>query len=1303
MTFSNVPPSTLADWISRIAERPSGLCLAAVEAEHLKRQLTYSELNMKADLFAQNLLVKLVTLDDSPLPHGTPRPVCLHMHRTVDWYIAYVGCSRAGVALVCHSRDLLDKKIENARMSAIQSLLSPILVITDDSFSSFMTPAPEPLSNTRERSSVMAYHFTGGSTSESKCVKITESMVVHELVSYPLILTGLTNPKKVLQNSSTYWPASAFGQLDIAIAFNACAVLSDGKIEKSVSDHEIDCIGMVPSVLRSLEAISSLKTIFTWGEPLPMDIALKWCTRVQLIDLLIATEYWLSLYSVVTTPENGLEYKLVPNVNFQIKDQILFIAGDMVTPGYVGQSDRFHTLEGKVFFCTNDSVMQTRNNQIKYIGRSDDLVKIGGKFVHLKEAEALIKECVGEFVLECVVLKRGSIIHVAFNLSKIVNIPFIIQIVKKTLPTVESKNVHFVSQIPRNPVTGKIDHTALLAMVDPPWTDPQYTEKDIPENAKFSIPNPNRWIWLILVFLFFSFDIKIIIKIVEQLISSGVQCDETLKKLILFPFVSAGICILEKYRFLKKIIYEFPGGQFFFTIFILMFWKLIWIIDQLIVTIGIIGILSLTRENAKISDQMVLKNALFWSFFHLIVLCFFSFALPLVLMWRPKTIASWMWIFYMTLPSKLGWAWQDWWKTVDSYSMLLPYYFSKFDVWLKRVSIVRGPIVDLIQFWKTCWTPTIGFITAEQKKHVPRTKCTRCVQMSNSGSLDKKGFWVCETCWWMQIGWFGSNKGDAIEETRDGKADNKEYNISLKESEIFQKSRLILDSFGIVDSSDLNIFTSISSLLKISIFEKLQQQFAILGKKCSAMLFFKDISSFSDFFLQIDRIIVSVDSSDNHLSVVKPYYKINNCSPALWENGACDWLLKIRPPNGLKNPEQNVKNIIAKLVERHLSMRAFPLDDLRRTDYLQEAIGQIAGVPLLKKLTMKAAKELWPRICVTTPPKETPVKFIYPETFSEKSILSLVSCHRGESVFVPPVEFLVFLPFTDSDDVVETIYIYFRITHLFADGYCASTIASDLDMLFTDPLRELQVANGFEVLEKRLFSNFNLEKSLYGSNLATHGEEIGSREATLVKVVWLQKSVVMNLASFSRQIGIPTEILIMGIVAFSLGQKMNWNRIPITLMHAMRDGMNETNMIGYFAEYKELGFFPCNFLQLLHALNVKIRDRNWRTYSQNLYDHCIGQHRWDGDMFPISFNVLPHMRNGVCVESVDTYWRASPRNNMKDCRLIHVYIEETKLDSEWGIRFHFNKKMFDCDWILDYVTNFLENSISLDVLGRASK
>lgn len=79
---------------------------------------------------------------------------------------------------------------------------------------------------------------------------------------------------RVLQQHSMYWGASAYGEVDIALAFGCALVFAEAwdteNLVAEIRRHSVTCSGLVPSVLAAIEHrdVPTLRCVFTWGEAL---------------------------------------------------------------------------------------------------------------------------------------------------------------------------------------------------------------------------------------------------------------------------------------------------------------------------------------------------------------------------------------------------------------------------------------------------------------------------------------------------------------------------------------------------------------------------------------------------------------------------------------------------------------------------------------------------------------------------------------------------------------------------------------------------------------------------------------------------------------------------------------------------------------------------------------------------------------------------------------------------------------------------------------------------------------------------
>ena len=467
-------------------------CEASRDRFSLEAGRSSSFRHLRDDSFtiARSLSLRLNSGVSDPL---CKRPVGICMTRGSGWLSAFIALVRLGVPVVPMTQDISDSAAMEARNSVIVTCLHPILVVCDSStpqsvkelcasnsvpvidIKDLLNPNPtpnQPISRLRDISRVpLAYLYTGGTTGGCKCVQVSHGMAMHEMDGYKQLLPpSSSSPDIVLQNSSSYWGATFLGQINIGLALGACIVFSDNPTDLTpiIESERITIIGLVPSQLRALSGpCPALRTIFTWGEKLPENLAKKWIKSktTQVIELLVSTEYWLSLFAL----NGSSEFTVLesPNVDVKIFANELCIGGQCVTPfGYTDDTinrTAFITIEGKRYFKTNDLVSVTRTGKLKFSGRSDNLVKIGGEWRDLLSIETALRELKGvEDVallpvsstgiygakpVVFVVMSRGPMTQFS-NIRKIVNEEYV--------------RLVFVHKIPRNFVTGKVDRRALI-------------------------------------------------------------------------------------------------------------------------------------------------------------------------------------------------------------------------------------------------------------------------------------------------------------------------------------------------------------------------------------------------------------------------------------------------------------------------------------------------------------------------------------------------------------------------------------------------------------------------------------------------------------------------------------------------------------------------------------------------------------------------------------------------------------------------------------------------------------------------
>jgi len=485
-------------------------CVCRGKQRHV---LTYSELCDRSRILEAGLTSRLLRdgVCSALPPVGVGHVLALQVPRThVDFVPLLVAVSRVGIPFVLLSTDLEDKMLESERNSFIFKMLQPCLRVASRGFADSTATFVEDLgidgSNALKlgsscmqqvapgatASTVFCYMFTGG-TYRTKVVQLSHSMVVHERSAYHELWRPQTKSTaqsvRVLAHTSVYWGASALGQLSISLAYGGTAVWTEAtevaELQRCVREEVITVLGVVPDHLDLLAPqnpdteLPTIECVFTWGERLPIKVAERWRGHrlAQLFELLISTEYWLSLYA---RPLEGSTLRIVSGADTLVLQDDgrpagvgeigeLCISGPMVTPGYLpidGQPvpDVFlFTDDGKCYFRTRDLVRRVERGVI-YKGRADMMAKDRGKWVDMNAIEDSILRLEGVQAAKVVPDIHHEHYHAFVVLDG--NVGHILDAIRMVIPS--WVQVWAVPQLVRHPVTRKVDVSRLLRAVPNP-------------------------------------------------------------------------------------------------------------------------------------------------------------------------------------------------------------------------------------------------------------------------------------------------------------------------------------------------------------------------------------------------------------------------------------------------------------------------------------------------------------------------------------------------------------------------------------------------------------------------------------------------------------------------------------------------------------------------------------------------------------------------------------------------------------------------------------------------------------------
>jgi len=395
--------------------------------------------------------------------------ICTKMNRGIDWYIVYWATVYLQRPIVSLSIDFENKDAERQREEDVMTQLLPSVLVEFEEDDLVITSMDHNVTRKFDCEDVLLYCFTGGTTAKSKLVPVTHEMALWEVFRYPDLFPHLVEtptPVRVLQQYSFFWGAAIFGTIDVALAFKGSVCFSEAcqpdKLVSIIELLDINVMGLNPFYLDRMDpdSVPQVKTVISWAERCPREVAEKWDRKTHFYDLLIASEYWLCFYR-----KAGNEFCVMDDCEIRIKadDDMendlgeLLLHGPMVFRGYGSPPDTscFIDIDGKRFYKTGDVVRLTGKSSFTHHGRvqSSGLGKVGGNWVDW----ATIEDKLTTPEVECKIIKDDE---------RQVYICFATGMVNKALlpPNTE---VLYVAKIPRNEATGKVNMRRLLALVRP--------------------------------------------------------------------------------------------------------------------------------------------------------------------------------------------------------------------------------------------------------------------------------------------------------------------------------------------------------------------------------------------------------------------------------------------------------------------------------------------------------------------------------------------------------------------------------------------------------------------------------------------------------------------------------------------------------------------------------------------------------------------------------------------------------------------------------------------------------------------
>jgi amino acid adenylation domain-containing protein len=436
-TAAEVPAVSVAG----LLERHAAAAPAAVAVCCGDRELSYRELNARANRLAAELVARGVAAEDT---------VAVLLPRSVESVVAVLAIFKAGAAYLP-----VDHAMPPARIALILADAAPVLAIAFtgavpggcgvaelrlDDAADLAAIASRPAADLTGQDRGRAVHpghaayviYTSGSAGAPKGVVVEQYGLVSYLTWAGTVTGGTVLPvvapltfdaslKQLLGplvHGRKVWLPTEDEHGDPRLLYRALR-------DRAVSGEDVGFNG-VPSLWQAVLEVAEAEGGFGpgLGKVLLGGEALPWGLAERTLRLMPGTEVW-NLYGPTEATANAAAGRVsgppvtigrpIANCRCYVLDAALnpvpiglpgrlYVAGTGVARGYLGRpaqtargfvADPLSGVPGSRMYDTGDLVRWRRDGNLEFLGRVDDQVKIRGFRVELGEVEAALARCPG--------------------------------------------------------------------------------------------------------------------------------------------------------------------------------------------------------------------------------------------------------------------------------------------------------------------------------------------------------------------------------------------------------------------------------------------------------------------------------------------------------------------------------------------------------------------------------------------------------------------------------------------------------------------------------------------------------------------------------------------------------------------------------------------------------------------------------------------------------------------------------------------------------------------------------------------
>jgi benzoate-CoA ligase family protein len=260
--------------------------------------------------------------------------------------------------------------------------------------------------------------YTSGSTGKPKGVVHVHSSMEVTCETFGRHVLDMREHDRIFSTTKLYHSYGLGNSLSYPLHFGASAVLLDGaptpeRLLASLREQRPTVYCSVPALYRQLvadadaaEAFDSVRLCVSAAEPLPVRTFEHWRERfgLEIVDGIGATEMFVTFCSnrpgevvpgTTGRPVPGYELRLTDDAGQPVQGAgagSLEVRGGSRAAFYWHQSEKTASSMRGAWLATGDRFRRREDGTYEYVGRSDDMLKVGGLWVSPVDIEQVLLE-----------------------------------------------------------------------------------------------------------------------------------------------------------------------------------------------------------------------------------------------------------------------------------------------------------------------------------------------------------------------------------------------------------------------------------------------------------------------------------------------------------------------------------------------------------------------------------------------------------------------------------------------------------------------------------------------------------------------------------------------------------------------------------------------------------------------------------------------------------------------------------------------------------------------------------------------